>query len=665
MPDNEETPQTDKGLLKDLRSIEKKVLEDDLSVEQQVQAEYTVAYDHQMGKRQENYARLKLYNNQKRDKDSVGDTTLFTIFQTILATLYSDQLEAMWEGRYRGDEEVADNLNVAYEFDYTESGKDEIDFDWIWDTLFTGRGMVILDEFLRDPKNGIFVPIPEVIDPFSFVRDPRAVSFNGNRLRRGSARFFGRETMMTQDEMMNHPSFFKDTNFKDLSENAGSKSLSSDASEYRDSAQGRENQKMKGEVNLGVNAQYPIIEWFTHRKVGSKVVKVKLWLANERKTLVGAQILKHNWWPAIDRPLYPTAHDWDGTSIPDLTEDKQRHKAVAMNLGIKMMTADLYPMYIYDSSKIKNRGDLNFGFQKFIPSDGDTSTAITPLRKAGANLALVDFIYNSLDVSAQKATATPEIQQGMLSSQQRTLGEINISKTQSDTRYSLAAKVFGRSEKRYAIQWYWQYKDYFAEDIDEKMVRLVGAFGAKWRPLLRKNLIPEIDPDVKITSKIMSRAQQIEERLGMQEFFASAMSYPLTNTQFAFKYLGRKYGLKKDELDRLFPPTVDERDAESENANLSEDKYEKVLREDDHNVHLEVHSRAADTKATFAHIQTHIEALRLKKTNPELFPEDTQVNTAYQEKGMQPKQLPGQPQSQQQGVSPSQAPGMATGDGNA
>ena len=54
--------------------------------------------------------RLKLNNNQKRDKSAVGDPLLFTIHQTVLASLYDDKLMVSHEGREAGDDEIAENL---------------------------------------------------------------------------------------------------------------------------------------------------------------------------------------------------------------------------------------------------------------------------------------------------------------------------------------------------------------------------------------------------------------------------------------------------------------------------------------------------------------------------------------------------------------------------
>lgn len=290
------------------------------------------------------------------------------------------------------------------------------------------------------------------------------------------------------------------------------------------------------------------------------------------------------------------------------------------------MKADLYPMYVYDSNRIKNRNDLNFEFNKFVPADipegGSVQGAIQPIMKSNPNMNLLDFIYTSLDASAQKATATPEIQQGAMSEEQRTLGELNLIASKVDTRYSLAAKVFGWSEGDFWYHWYALYDENFNGDVDEKILRIVGAFGAKWRPVKRGDIIAEIAPDIKIESKAVSRAKQLEERQMLTQYLTLAFGDPTTNRRYGLKELGKLSGLSKDQIDRLLPPTIDERIAEDQNELLNQNKLVPVLPEDDHNVHLEIHANAKDTDATYAHIETHKKALSIKKVRPELFPMD-------------------------------------------
>ena len=640
----ESKSQLDLGLKKELDKLDLKEFN---SLKKQVQTEYKLAYDHQKPKKDEALLRLKVYNNQRKDKEAVGDTTLFTTLQTVTASLYIDRLTALWGGRTEGDEDVADNLNAMAKFDYGEMGKDEIDYDWIWDAAFFGRGLVLMEEFIRDPDKKIFIPLPEVIDPLVFLRDPRAVSINGNRKGTGAARFFGWLTKMTKRDMEENPHFFNNINWDEVQIGGqGTQSLLADAASARDDSQGRQDTRLKDEQSLGPNAEYEVTIWYTWARLNGTIKRVKCWSSNERSKLLGVQELKFPYWTVFDRPLYPTSHDWDGTSIPDLVEDKNRARAVAQNLGLSAMKANLHPMYLYNSQLIKNRNHLNFGYNKFIPVDGPTPNAIAPLQKDFNNMQLLDFIYTTLDVSAQKATATPEIQQGRQSSEQRTLGELNLVASRVDTRYSLSAKVFGWSEKRFWRHWYQMYKEYFGDEVDEKVLRLVGAMGPKFRELSKKDIIGRLDPDVEIDSEIVSRAKQLEERQMLTAYFAMALQEPTSNRRWGLKKLAKLNTLEKDEVDRLFPPTIDERIAEDENDKLSDNEFTPVQREDDHNVHLEVHSKAKDSVQTYAHIETHKLALSIKKTNPELFP---------QEPGAANFQEPGTPELNTEGVQPEMA----------
>jgi hypothetical protein len=87
--------------------------------------------------------------------------------------------------------------------------------------------------------------------------------------------------------------------------------------------------------------------------------------------------------------------------------------------------------------------------------------------------------------------------------------------------------------------------------------------------------------------------------------------------------------MEKDEIDRILPPTIDERIAEKQNEDLDKDKLVKISPNDNHIVHLEIHSKAAETKAKKAHVAAHEDALRLQRDNPELFPN-------LEQEGMQP-----------------------------
>lgn len=580
----------------------------------QVNAEYELAFRFNEAKRATILSRLRLYNNQRRSVETVGDPLMFTVFNTVHAALYDDRLMATFEGRGgQGDEDVEENLNALANYDYDLMGKSELDYYWNWDAEFTGRGLVLLMDFDRTP--GRMAPVPELIDAVTWIRDPNAKSVNGDMSGKGAMRFGGNEVGATYYDLKKLPAYF---NLEKLRKDKEIKSLLKEAKAARSEAQGTTLFDANGEA-LGKydNYEFQLLNWFTTIK-GNKYLVT---LGNCRSVLVRLIPLSKydDRWPIIDRTFYPMAHDWDGVSIPDLTEDKQRARAVLMNLGLKSATNEVMGQYLFDQTRIKNDNDLNSRQNKFIPVDGRVDNAIMPMQKSSMHQS-VNMIMDILDAAAQRATATPEIQQGVMSGDQRTLGELNLISSKVDTRYSMTAKVFGWSERAYWRQWYKQYKIHFKNEIDEKIVRIQGALAPVWRPFTRENIIAEIDPDVKIESRVVSEGKRQRDRRDYLPFATTILQNPENNRRFVEKKLAKFYGATKEEMDMMFPKTVDEMQAEDENEVLNEGGLPKISAHDDHQTHINIHAKANPSEHTYAHIKQHKTLMILKRNRPDLFP---------------------------------------------
>ena len=575
----------------------------------QVKVEYKLSWWFMKPKIDEWALRLKLYNNQKRDKEAIGDPLLFTIHQTVLASLYNDRLSVDFSGRESGDEEVAENLNSLAEFDYDDMVKNELDYDWDWDASFFGRGLMLMMEFSREHK----IPMPEVIDIMTWLRDPEATSANGDRRGRGALKFGGREIRLTKNEMKMSKIYFDYENLK--IDTSDIRSLVDQNMQARAEAQGTAD-VAKWMSLTGENGSHRLLEWFTYWK-GKKVLVT---LGDECKKVVRFTELKEqDFWPIIDRSIYPISHNWDGVSIPDLCEDKQRGRSVVQNLSLKGIKLDLEPTLLYDSNKIKNRADLNVKFNKHIAVDGSTEGAIAQVQRRTAN-AEANWILEVLDGASQRATATPELQQGVQSEERRTATELNLVAQKVDTRYSLSAKIFGWSDKRFWKQWYSLYKKNFVKDIDEKIIRISGAMGPKWRALTRENIVANTDPDIKIESKAISDARKFNELQQYRLFFRDVLATDPQNSniRFALRKIGRLSGFRKEEVEQILPLNIDEMTAETENEKLDKNEIVMVQIYDDDFIHMEMHNKAADTPQKYAHIEAHKKAMMVKRVNPEL-----------------------------------------------
>jgi len=486
--------------------------------------------------------------------------------------------------------------------------KDILDYEWDWDASFFGRGLCLNMEFDRKLK----CPVPEIIDPMTWLRDPHAKSVNGDRKGRGAMRHGGREILLSKDDMDKAGIYF---NYKDLKADSGDvRSLLDANMRARAMAQGLGDPVSKFENLTGTNVNYRALEWFTIYK-GKKIVVT---LAENRKRVIRYSEIQGDFWPINDRVIYPISHDWDGVSIPDLVEDKQRARSVLQNLGIKGIKLGLHPTYLYDTNKIKNRGNLTVDFNKHIPVDGNPTGSIQEIQRQAVKQE-VNWIMEVLDTAAQKATATPDIQQGVQSEKSRPLGETNLIASKVDTRYSLAARIFGWSEKRFWKQYYQLYKQNFENDIDDKVIRIVGAMGSKWRKLTKENIIANTDPDVKVESKNVSDAIKYNELQQYRLFLKDVLAIDPqnSNARFALRKIGRLSGFSKDEVDQVLPPTIDEMNADDENKNLDINKIEQVEVSDDDFIHMVIHNKATDTPAKYAHIEAHKKAMMLKRVKPE------------------------------------------------
>ena len=576
----------------------------------QIQDEFNLCWWSQKNKLEEGLKRLKLYNNQKRDKGRVGDPLIFTIFDALMATLWTDKLGVEFGGREEGDEEMAENLNGLAEYDYDEMEKAQHDYDWDWDALAFGRGLSYFDYF--DPLSK--TPIPEVWDPLTFLRDPDAVSVSGNRLGNGAMRFGGREVLMTKEEMESNDEYF---NLGSLKKDTGTllTSLFDEAKRQRKEAQGYSNMLARqGNV-------YKILQWFT-------VIDGEKYLAelgNDKTLIVRLKKFEDDKWPLIDRPCYPMAHDWDGVSVFDILEDKQRFRASLLNIFGDSARADLYPMYLFNLERIPKSVDRNFGFNKGIPvmGPGALSEAWQPLQKQPlSQMEKAKFILEFLDASAQRALATPELQMGAVEEEKRTATELTLAASHVDTRYSKIIRIFGLSDIKSWKRWYEIYKRDFKAELGKKVVRLMGSFGPQWRDITRDKIIVShpLGPDIKIESRIVSEARKIRT---FNSIISYAKNFIINNPNADLTYMARKAGkllFPTDEVERMLPLTIDERIAKEENEKLNDNEVQIVRREHNHVVHLRVHAACKENNASKAHNKTHRMALMIKRSQPELFP---------------------------------------------
>lgn len=566
----------------------------------QVAAEFEYSKEFMQGRIEEWLRRLKLYNNQKRDKDAIGDPLLFSIMHTLVAGFYADEIYVKWAAREAGDVPTSINMNALSSFDYEAMGKAQLDADWLWDAFFFAYGVVDLSYFDAEEK----LPIPSIVDPLTWLYDPRATKSDGSDLR-----FAGSEYYITKRELEENG-----VNTKEIKREMDQNDTVNQAVQARSEAQGTNNVTWR-EGDFGDNTLYKGLEWRTWFK--GQRVKVKMINNNQEVFKVKELDNDAAGFNYIIKQPFPQAHTFQGTSVGDLVEDKQRARSILLNLVLKIVQSDLYPRYVYNSTVIKNKADLTkFGFNQYIgiPSN-NPAQEIQPMNKANPNVYLINNLLSTLDMASQKATGTPDMQQGVLSSQERSVGELNITKQSADTRYALVAKSLMRGEKDFWKQYYKLYKKNYKKGLGEKVLRVAGTGVDAFRPITRDNVIAKCkaDYDLKIVSSVLQEQENTKKLGKYVQVMNTLPGAKDADVQEAVKIMVDLTGIAPDEATRIFKPTLQERMAKRENEMLNLNRLPEVNPDlDDHELHIRIHGQANQTAATFAHIEAHNKMLLIK-----------------------------------------------------
>ena len=614
----------------------------------QIKAEYEFATREMKTWVDLNLKRLKLYNNQKRNEEHIGEPLLFTHMNSWIASLYDDKFDKVWIPAEAGDIETAENLTAVSEFDYDLMGKDELELGEIWDALFFSYSITDMLEFDVKKK----CPAPALIDPLTFYYDTFSASVDGNVSNRSGMRFLGWDMYMSKLEIVDSPLLGEDV-LRFLDDTSDGMSHKDEARKERLEALGGTYSHLK-RSDMQDNNVYELTQWRTMFK-GKKIITI---LNAKKSKILGARYLPQDdkgnslsWFIATKR-INPQPHQFKGISLPDLLEDKQRHKAMIINDQINLARSLTYGSYVYDATKIKNKMDLKWGYDKWIGVDGDPNSAIAPVRKDSSSLAFLDNTLNYIDVSAQKASATPELQQGVLSEQNRTLGELNLVASSSKTRYSLALKTLAMGDREFWRLYYLLYKINFKEGLGKKVIRIGGSTSV-FRELTRENLICKTDPDVRIESKALHDARNQGMLRQLAEIGEFIMQDPDADKRAYLKKILNVAGLDKQEIDILLPPTSDEVIAMEQNEMIGRGETPPFLVNDNHIVHIRIHREAVEGDIKKNHILTHMKALKIEQENPAL-------NMDMMEQGMQTGEQSQMPQGQvapqqmeQEGVTPS------------
>lgn len=617
---------------------------------QKAAVEFKAAYDYVDNKRTQWETRLRLYSNQMKGIDTVGDPLLYSTIQTVVASLYDDKLSAHNIPSRDEDSDKAEMVNNLCSNDYYLMNRNQMDYYWDWNACFYGFAPLLLQKW--DKKKNC--PIPELMDPMTFLFDPEAVLVNPEFGKPG-LRFFGRQLYKDLSSLRSHQKKKKEKPEKgetqaheDMENMSGSyfnvdwepveaNGMGQKVSEVKQARANVQNLNYtRTQSSTGAQMQCLVTEWWTLHTDDDGVTKkmyfeIKGNIADgiDKCCIIRCEELPKQFqeeWPLINRVLSPVPEQFIGISIPDLVEDKQRYRSKILNLTLLSQQYAAHGMYMIDRSRVDMEAIGTPRPNKLIGVDGPTTGAIEMVPREGARQDS-QWVMSYLDQLTQQATATPAIQQGMTPDTSRSATELATQRMNIDKRYSLSAKIFGWSEREFWQQWYRCYDCYFI-DAKPKIIRVEGPIDTLFDELRREDFIMDDAPEFRVESAVMSEIERQQKLQNLTNFLMTAGPNPRVNQDGVLDEMARLTGLDMSQRYAIVPKTPDQLIAEGNNDMILEGKMPRIDIKDNHMVCIMTAAKLPESKIRDLYIKRHKEAMLMIRENPEIMPAPGAVNPA-------------------------------------
>lgn len=595
----------------------------------QVASEWQLGVDTMKDKKETWKKDLRLYANQKTNEDLIGEPLMFATFDTVFSAFWTDQLTVKYVATSEKYVEREQKLNNLAQNDYHRMDKASLDYERMWNTLFFGLGLQWTPTFNRDFK----VPENFIIDPMTFYYDPSCptlMKIPGQ----ANGKFWGRQLTMRRSDIKGQGRYF-DTQFLDMTP-----SIVSMHSEYAEGQKARAD--ARGETYqgfdklVGNNANILVAEHFTEYHGDIFMVHVEGNMGgpiddvHTRTQFRRVEKLDWSYMPMTEWRAKKVPGSMLGISIPDLIRDKQRGMSKFFNLTVKQAEYSAYNMFTYDKTKVTPEQMAKPYPGKMIGVNGDVEGALKAVNRDGIRQDSL-AIMNLLRQSAEQATASPAITQGMTPDTNRSATERAMQQQQVDKRYSLTSKLFGLSDA-----YYWgkihldSYRLFYKAGVETKVIRIEGDIVNGYQKVLASDIPEHGEMDVFVESAVLSEAKRLSDLQSFSNFMMSVQSNPNVNRTYLERHMARLSGLSEEQVYLSIPKNDDELDAERRVAEILEGKTPEINFMDHHMVYIQAYNNLSDDGKTGEikrrMLDKHHKAMRMIKNNPQLVPAATGIN---------------------------------------
>lgn len=562
----------------------------------QVKSEYNQSRNVVQNKRLLFRDRWKLYNEQTKNNDKVSVNLVYSNIQALMALSYTDDLMVEFIGREYSDVNTADIWTKMAEFDKEEMNMSLINYSVRWNKFFYGVGIRVFDRY-DERKNCPIIYSPNIM---TWMPDP---------LWWLSAEYFRWmwfECMMTKDQMKelwfaNIESFKKRYQSEFYNWNPYNRLATNNESDTNDD---RNAYYVYNHYFIAWGKKYWVSTNFQFTEIG-RLREVDAIMKDERFDI-------GNTMRPVNLTYYrPEEYNPYGTSVTDLSEDKQRTLSKLLNLAVaKAIRSSLWGTRLYNKDKIPNRTDLanltkdpKLIWVSLNPGESiwDILTEVQMSQVPQDNFNVSDM------VNYQNRIAT-----GL---DPMTLGVA----TPGDTSATEAQQIQSNAN---LILWYGNVIDFLGEKDfwrkyykcqkqnlkGKKLVRVINGLGIRLLEINRNDLKTKEDPDVMIKSKNEQKAKNKEQAQNLAAI--SAMLPEWYGKIYLTRKVMKMMGLDEDESRVVLDPTGAEEEAMRQvmllNKNQDLNPVTDVM--EDHGTYISIYRQAIDTPAKKKAIANRIDA---------------------------------------------------------
>ena len=497
---------------------------------------------------------LKLYWNNKKKKHKIGDHTIFNVHSALMARSYVDRPQSKFVSTKIGRDYVVKNLNATLEEDFNSSDMEILKYQRDWDKFLFWVWIVAKTGWCGGTKSPKF----EVVDPRNWVPDPNGDHVNGKY----SFTWFTKNVFKTDLLAMG----LSEEDIEAMPKNPKSDNTSKE-----------KDQRTAGLWNTqsssSENPSYTLYYAFELFNNDGKMIKALVITDRNQTMAIGGKV--YEWQTKAEKKnatlipfpfaftyWKPRSHNPFGDRIGTYIWDIQRIKAEMINLRLDKSKAELYPMYLYNTRLIKNKSDLDFGFNKLVAANPleaeNLNNAVKPLqRDFRADNSYI--IEDSLDSSVERTTSVGKVTQGSLPSRRETAKTNNLVQDNTDINLALAGKIESWGEKQLIKLWLRWYMEKFAE-WDRKIVNFNTWFSIFPKELKRKDFLSETSVRIQVITIAELDKKKDKERLAYTNSLPmlQMLQRPKAAENFSYRRYLASQGIPENQIEIEVPRTPQE-----------------------------------------------------------------------------------------------------------